>query len=129
MGQYANELYTQNHSLQCENKALRRIVDEFKSGKRYKKLQEGHERVIAGYKQENRRLAKALAAERETTTRVRNIWFEQCDMDFDWYQKELEKKEQQIGELETKYWETLWEYDKKTSGYRGEIYCATERKG
>ena len=70
MGQYANELYTQNHSLQCENKALRRIVDEFKSGKRYKKLQEGHERVIAGYKQENRRLAKALVAERETTTRL-----------------------------------------------------------
>ena len=113
MGQYANELYTQNHSLQCENKALRKIVDEFRSGKKYKKLQEGHERVIAGYKQENRRLAKALAAERETTTRVRNIWFEQCDTDFDWYQKELEKKEQQIGELETKYWETLWEYDKK----------------
>lgn len=41
MGQYANELYAQNYSLQCENKALRRIVDEFKSGKRYKKLQEG----------------------------------------------------------------------------------------
>ena len=113
MGQYANELYAQNYSLQCENKALRRIVDEFKSGKRYKKLQEGHERVIAGYKQENRRLAKALAAERETTKRVRNIWFEQCDTDFDWYQAELEKKEQRISELETKYWKTLWEYDKK----------------
>ena len=113
MGQYANELYVQNYSLQCENKALRRIVDEFKSGKRYQKLQEGHERVIAGYKQENRRLAKALAEERETTTRVRNIWFEQCDTDFEWYQEELEKKEQRISELETKYWETLWEYDKK----------------
>ena len=113
MGQYANELYAQNYSLQCENKALRRIVDEFKSGKRYKKLQEGHERVIAGYKQENRRLAKALAEERETTTKVRNIWFEQCDTDFDWYQAELEKKEQRISDLETKYWETLWEYDKK----------------
>ena len=35
MGQYANELYAQNYSLQCENNALRRIVDEFKSGKRY----------------------------------------------------------------------------------------------
>ena len=113
MGQYANELYAQNYSLQCENKALRRIVDEFKSGKRYKKLQEGHERVIAGYKQENRRLAKALAAERETTKRVRDIWFEQCDTDYDWYQAELEKKEQRISELETKYWKTLWEYDKK----------------
>jgi hypothetical protein len=78
--------------LQCENKALRKIVDEFKSGKRYKKLQEGHERVIAGYKQEHRRLAKALAAERETTTRVRNIWFEQCDTDFCFYSPDMTMK-------------------------------------
>lgn len=113
MGQYLNELYAQNFSLLCENKALRRTIDEFRSGKRYKKLQEGHERVVAGYKQENRRLTRELAAERETTKRVRNIWFEQCDADFDWYQAELDKKDQRNQELETKYWETLWEYDKK----------------
>lgn len=113
MSQYLNELYTQNFTLQCENKALQRTIDEFRSGKRYKKLQEGHERVVAGYKRENRRLAKELAAARETTARVRKIWFEQCDTDFDWYQAELTKKDQRIRELETKYWETLWEYDKK----------------
>ncbi len=116
MGQYLNELYAQNFSLQCENKALRRTIDEFKSGKRYKILQDGHERIVAGYKQENRRLAKELAEERKTTAKVRNIWFEQCDTDFDWYQAELEKKDQCIRELETKYWETLWEYDKKLLG-------------
>ena len=113
MGQYLNELYTQNFTLQCENKALRRTIDEFKSGKRYKKLQDGHERVVAGYKQENRRLTRELAAAREATTKVRNIWFEQCDADFDWYQAELAKKDKRIQDLETKYWETLWEYDKK----------------
>ena len=113
MGQYLNDLYTQNYSLQCENKALRRTIDEFKNGRRYKILKDGYDRVIAGYKKESRRQAKELAAAREETRRVRNIWFEQCDTDFDRYQAELEKKDQRIRELETKYWEILWEYDKK----------------
>ena len=77
MGQYLNDLYAQNYSLQCENKALRRTVDEFKSGRRYRILQDSHDRIVAGYKQENRRLARELAAAREDTKRVRNIWFEQ----------------------------------------------------
>ena len=113
MGQYLNDLYAQNYSLQCENKALRRTIDEFKSGRRYKILKDSYERIVAGHRQENKRLAKELAAAHETTTRVRNIWFEQCDTDFEWYKAELEKKDQRINELETKYWETLWEYDRK----------------
>ena len=125
MGQYLKELYAQNFTLQCENKALWRKIDEFKNGKRYRKLQDGHERVVAGYKQEIRRLTKELAAERETRRKVRDIWFEQCDTDFDWYQAELEKRDQRIRELETKYWETLWEYDKKLleieEGYIGQL--------
>ncbi len=113
MGQYLNELYARNSALQCENKALRRTIDEFKSGRRYKILQDSHERIVAGYKQENKRLSKELAKAQKTTTRVRDIWFEQCDADFDRYQAELQKKDQRIRELETKYWEALWEYDKK----------------
>ena len=125
MGQLLNELYAQNFTLQCENKALWQKIDEFKNGKRYRKLQDGHERVVAGYKQEIRRLTKELATERETRRKVRDIWFEQCDTDFDWYQAELEKRDQRIRELETKYWETLWEYDKKLlgieEGYIGQL--------
>ena len=60
MGQLLNELYAQNFTLQCENKALWQKIDEFKNGKRYRKLQDGHERVVAGYKQEIRRLTKIL---------------------------------------------------------------------
>lgn len=45
--------------------------------------------------------------------RTRNIWFEQCDTDFDWYQAELAKKDRRIQDLEAKYCEMLWEYDKK----------------
>ena len=125
MGQHLNELYAQNFTLQCENKALLRKIDEFKNGKRYRKLQDGHERVVAGYKQEIRRLTKELAVERETRRKVRDIWFEQCDTDFDWYQAELEKRDQRIRELETSCWEMLWEYDKKLlgieEGYIGQL--------
>ena len=42
MGQYANELYARNYSLECENKALRGQIEEFKNGQRYKKLAEGY---------------------------------------------------------------------------------------
>ena len=33
MGQHLNELYAQNFTLQCENKALWQKIDEFKNGK------------------------------------------------------------------------------------------------
>ena len=46
MGQYANELYARNYSLECENKALRGQIEEFKNGQRYKKLAEGYGKVI-----------------------------------------------------------------------------------
>ena len=93
MGQYANELYARNYSLECENKALRGQIEEFKNGQRYKKLAEGYGKVIAGYKRETRRLNKELAAEKKTTSNVRDIWFEQCDKDWEWYQSEIEKKD------------------------------------
>lgn len=73
MGQHLNELYAQNFTLQCENKALWHKIDEFKNGKRYRKLQDDHEHVVAGYKQEIRRLTKELATERETRRKVRDI--------------------------------------------------------
>lgn len=113
MGQYANELYARNFSLECENKALQGTIGEFKSGLRYRKLAEGYGKVIAGYKRENQQLKKALAAEKKTTIEVRDIWFEQCDKDWEWYQAELEKKDKRIRELETQCWETLRDCDNK----------------
>ena len=68
MGQYLNDLYTQNYSLQCENKALRRTIDEFKNGRRYKILKDGYDRVIAGYKKESRRHCSFEAFDPEEDT-------------------------------------------------------------
>ena len=113
MGQYTNELYALNYSLECENRALRGTIEEFKNGHRYKKIAEGYGKVIAGYKRETQRLKMALAAEKKATANVRDIWFEQCDKDWDWYQSELEKKDKRIRELETQCWETLRDCDNK----------------
>ena len=104
MGQYANELYAQNCSLLCENKALRKTIDEYKSGKRYTTIQDSYARIISGYKHERIRLIKKLAAAREETKQVRNIWFDQCDSDFESYQAELDKMAQRYSKLEKKYW-------------------------
>ncbi len=83
MGQYANELYARNYSLECENKALRGTIEEFKNGHRYRKLTEGYGKVIAGYRRETECLKKALAAEKKNTKKALETWFEQCDKDWD----------------------------------------------
>ena len=70
MGQYANELYARNYSLECENKALRGTIEEFKNGHRYRKLTEGYGKVIAGYRRETECLKKALAAEKKNTKKA-----------------------------------------------------------
>jgi hypothetical protein len=113
MGQYSNELYARNYSLECENKSLQGIIAEFKNGQRYKKIVEDYGKVIAGYKRENQQLKKALAAEERLREKVRDIWFTQCDKDWEWYQSELEKKDKRIRELETLNWETLRDCDNK----------------
>ena len=113
MGQYLNELYSRNQSLECENKALRDQIAAYKSGKRYIKIQEDNRRVQAGYQQEIKRLNKELEAAHMEKKKVRDIWFAQCDFDWEHYQAELEKRDKKYRELEDKYWEMVREYDNK----------------
>ncbi len=111
MSQYTNELYARNYALECENKALRGTIDEFKSGQRYKKLEAAYKKIVAGYKRENKRLSRELEEARKTTTRVRDTWFEQCDSDWEKYRSELEKKNKRILELEEQHWAAIQEYE------------------
>ena len=113
MGQYANELYSRNCSLEYENKALREKIAEYESGQRYLKLQADFNSVRAGYVRRIKELEKELAEAHITKNRVRDIWFTQCDTDWEQYKKELEKKENRIQELEDKYWKLLRENDQK----------------
>lgn len=52
-------------------------------------------------------LKKELAKAHAATVTVRNIWFEECDSDWEKYQAELNKKEQEIQKLIDKNWEIL----------------------
>lgn len=79
-------LFSELTTLQYQNKAMRQELEAFRNGERYKKLQANHHKVVTGYiKEISRLLAKAHA----DTARVRNIWFEECDSDWEKYQKFL----------------------------------------
>lgn len=122
------DIYTMVDSLQYENKAMRQEIAEYRNGKRYKKLQEDYRRVVDGYIRENKQLKKELEAERTTRKRVRNIWFEQCDNDWDRYQKELEEKEKQILKLEERYWKLQAETDEKIAAIKRDYETLLDEK-
>ena len=63
-------------SLRCEVKALKQTVKEFKSGKRYLKLQADQHRVIAGYVKEIKKLKDELASAHKA---VMNLTDEELD--------------------------------------------------
>ena len=113
MGQYANELYAQNASLQCENKALKNEVAEFKNGKRYIKLQNDHKTIVSGYQRVIRKLKSAVAKTQDNAAKDRDMWIGQCDSDWEWYQSELAKKDKEVQRLEERNWETVRACDAK----------------
>lgn len=100
-------LFSKLTTLQYQNKALRRELESFRNGERYKKLQADHHKVVAGYIRELNRLKRELAKAHAATVTVRDIWFEECDSDWEKYQAELDKKEQEIQKLIDKNWEIL----------------------
>ena len=84
-----NRLFSEYTTLQYQNKAMRQELEAFRNGERYKKLQEDHHKVVAGYIKEIGRLKKELAKAHAATVTVGNIWFEECDSDWEKYQAEL----------------------------------------
>ena len=94
-------------TLQYQNKALRRELEAFRNGKRYKKLQADYHKVIAGYIKEISQLKKELAQAHAATVTVRDIWFEECDSDWEKDREELDRKAREIQKLMDKNWELL----------------------
>ena len=107
----SGNLYESYIVLQYRNKAMQRELESFRDGTRYKKLQEDHRRVIAGYIKENKSLRQELADAHAETVSVRDLWFEQCDSDWEKYQKELAKKDKEILRLKDQNWKLLKESD------------------
>ena len=84
-----NRLFSEYTTLQYQNKAMRQELEAFRNGERYKKLQADHHKVVAGYIKEIERLKKELAKAHAATVTIRNIWFGECDSDWEKYQAEL----------------------------------------
>lgn len=108
-----DDLFEINMALRCEVKSLKRIVGEFKSGKRYLKIQEDHKRIVAGYIKEIKRLKAELAASHAQAVTVRNIWTDECDRLWQDHLAEMSQKDEKIRRLEDKVWETQMECDEK----------------
>lgn len=98
-------------TLQYRIKAQARQIAEFKSGEKYRKLEEEYKAVIRSLNKKIRELERELSkAHRETVT-VRNIWFDAID-DLDReYQKKLAGKDRRIAELESKILDALRQRD------------------
>ena len=70
-------LFEQNMAMRCELKALRQIIDEFRSGERYLKLQEDNRRVMRGYIKRIKSLENELADAHSHAVTIRDIWTEE----------------------------------------------------
>ena len=100
-----DDLFESNMALRCEVKAQAKIIDEFKSGERYLKLQRNHRKVIDGYIREIKKLRAELAKSHAETVNVRNMWLDECDEVWHEHVAEIAGKDATIRRLEEKIWE------------------------
>lgn len=75
------------------------FIEEFKSGKRYLKIQEDHKRIIVGYIKEIKRLKTELAVAHAQAVTVRNIWTDECDRLWQEDLTEISAKDEKIRRL------------------------------
>ena len=106
-------LLEQNMAMRCRLKASEQIIDEFKSGKRYLKLQEDNGRVMRGYIKKINSLENELAEAHSHAVTIRNIWMEECERVWQDHLSEMSKKDEIIRRLEDKIWEKQRIFDEK----------------
>lgn len=106
-------LFEENMTLKCEIKALSRELAEYRSGKRYLKLQDDYRKVIRGYVRENNKLKKALASAHSQTVTVRNLWMDQNELLFREQQKEMEVLKERIRKLEERLWKERADHEQQ----------------
>lgn len=114
MSAYA-DLILKVNTLECVVKSLQQQLDAFKSGARYLKLQKDFHRVIAGYERKIKNLKIELGKAHAETVDVRNIWFEQCDQDWQTYCKEISRMQAETEKFQNMYWEALKACDDKVA--------------
>ena len=93
-------------------KALKRTIDEFKSGERYKKLQKVYHRVVNGYIKEIKQLKLEIGHLNACMISIRNMWSDDYYSMYDEKQAEIRNLKGTIRRLEDKIWEERRNSDK-----------------
>lgn len=127
-------LFEMNMALRCEVKNLKRIVEEYQSGKRYLKIQEDHNRVTNGYIREIKRLRKEIEEAHRQSFEVREKWTNECYDVWQEWQDEKSKYEEKILNLKDKVWEVQRKNDEEKTAlilrYEDRLYekdCVIEK--
>lgn len=92
--------FEQNSAFQYQYRCLKRQVEEFQSGEKYRKMEEEYKALVRRYNRETARLKKELSdAHRETVT-VRRYWGEIVDEQGREHKREEKKLLTRIKQLE-----------------------------
>ncbi len=102
-----NDSFLTATDYQYRIRALEQELKEFRSGQRYLKLQSDHRKVTEGYRKEIQRLRNEVADEHARAVSVRDLWFEECESNWEDYQKNMARKDKEIRRLKECVWEAV----------------------
>ncbi len=105
-------------TLQYKVKSLAQQVAEFKSGEKYRKLQEKYKGIIRGLEKTIQELKQELAQAHKETRLVRKQWMEANEDLYRELQKELGRKDRLIAKLKKENLETVRQRDEALDKYR-----------
>ena len=102
-------------ALRCVVKNQERIIEEFKSGERYLKIQRDYNRLIKGYIKEIQRLRYENSVAHSQAVTTRDIWIDECSDLWENHLKEMKKKDAVIHKLEDRIWDLTRKNDEKVA--------------
>ena len=108
-----DNLFEDYMAARCRIKALERTIEEFKSGKRYIKLQKDYHRVASGYIKEIKRLKLEIGHLNAHIISIRNMWSDDYYSMYEEKQAEIGNLKETIRRLEDKIWEERRNSDEK----------------
>ena len=108
-----DNLFEDYMAARCTIKNLNRIIDEFKSGDRYLKLQKDHRLVTAGYIKEIKKLRAEVGNLNARLISIRNMWSDDYYALYDEDQAEIRQLKETIRRLEDRIWKTEQKSDER----------------
>ena len=108
-----DNLFEDYMAARCKIKALKRTIEEFKTGERYMKLQRDYHRVTNGYIKEIKQLKLEIGRLNARMISIRNMWSDDCYAMYEEKQAEIRNLKETIRRLEDKVWEEKRNSDEK----------------